>query len=134
MTLLVSDDTVTVHVRWTGTHTGSYGGVPATNRVVDARVISIWRFVNNKVVENWTLQCAGATNSFGGTIRLLECESRCTNAFNTCMGPDEEFGSGGGDTLAPRPSKKSYPQSKRSFDTLKPTPRLPSLLGTTTTH
>jgi len=56
MTLLVSDDTVTVHVRWTGTHTGSYGGVPATNRVVDARVISIWRFVNNKVVENWTLQ------------------------------------------------------------------------------
>ena len=56
MTLLVSDDTVTVQVRWTGTHTGSYGGVPATNRAVDVRVISIWRFVDNKVVENWALQ------------------------------------------------------------------------------
>ena len=56
MTLLVSGDTVIVQVRWTGTHRESYGGVPPTNRAVDVRVISIWRFADNKVVENWTLQ------------------------------------------------------------------------------
>ena len=37
-TLLVSGDTVTVQVRWTGTHRESYGGVPSTNRPVDVRV------------------------------------------------------------------------------------------------
>jgi predicted ester cyclase len=56
MTLFGSDNTVTVQVRWTGTHNGAYGGVAATGRRVDVRVISIWRFENGKVVENWTLQ------------------------------------------------------------------------------
>lgn len=56
MTLFGSGDTVTVQVRWTGTHSGPYGGIAATGRQVDVRVISIWRFENDKVVENWTLQ------------------------------------------------------------------------------
>lgn len=56
MTLIGAGDTVTIQVRWTGTHTGSYGGVASTGRKVDVRVISIWRFEHDKVVENWTLQ------------------------------------------------------------------------------
>ena len=56
MTLAGSGDTVTVQVRWTGTHLGPYGGVAATGKRVDVRVISIWRFAKGKVVENWTIQ------------------------------------------------------------------------------
>jgi predicted ester cyclase len=56
MTLSGCGDTVTVQLHWNGTHRGPYGGVPATGKRVDIRVISIWRFVNSKVVENWTIQ------------------------------------------------------------------------------
>jgi predicted ester cyclase len=56
MTLAGGGDTVTVQVRWSGTHLGPYGGVPATGKRVDVRAISIWRFANGKVVENWTIQ------------------------------------------------------------------------------
>ena len=54
--LIAVDDKIVVRVRWTGTQTGDYAGVPATGKAVDVRVISIWRFENGKVVENWTLQ------------------------------------------------------------------------------
>jgi predicted ester cyclase len=56
MTLTGSGDTVTVQLHWRGTHRGPYGGVPATGKHVDVRVISIWRFADGKVVENWTIQ------------------------------------------------------------------------------
>lgn len=56
MTLLVSGDTVTVQVRWSGTHREAYAGIAPSGRPVDVRVISVWRFADNKVVENWTLQ------------------------------------------------------------------------------
>jgi steroid delta-isomerase-like uncharacterized protein len=54
--LIAVDDKVIVRVRWTGTQTGDYAGVPATGKPVDVRVISIWRFENGRAVENWTLQ------------------------------------------------------------------------------
>jgi steroid delta-isomerase-like uncharacterized protein len=50
------DETVVVRVLWRGTHTGEYGGVPATGRQVEVRVISMWRFRDGKVVDNWTIQ------------------------------------------------------------------------------
>lgn len=56
MTVFGVGDTVTIQCRWTGTHRGPYGGVAPTGKPVDLRVISIWRFENGKVVENWTLQ------------------------------------------------------------------------------
>jgi predicted ester cyclase len=56
MTLIGNGDMVTVQVRWKGTHRGPYAGVAATGKRVDLRVISIWRFANGKVVENWTIQ------------------------------------------------------------------------------
>ena len=54
--LIATGDKVVVRVRWTGTQTGDYAGVPASGKPVDVRVISIWRFENGRVVENWTLQ------------------------------------------------------------------------------
>jgi steroid delta-isomerase-like uncharacterized protein len=54
--LIASGDKVVVRVRWTGTQKGDYAGIPATGKPVDVRVISIWRFENGRVVENWTLQ------------------------------------------------------------------------------
>jgi predicted ester cyclase len=56
MTLTGGGDMVTVQLHWTGTHRGPYGGVAATGNRVDIRVISIWRFADGKVVENWTIQ------------------------------------------------------------------------------
>jgi predicted ester cyclase len=56
MTLTGSSDMVTVQLHWTGTHRGPYGGVAATGKRIDVRVISIWRFADGKVVENWTIQ------------------------------------------------------------------------------
>jgi predicted ester cyclase len=56
MTLYGAGETVTVQVRWTGTHRGIYGGVAPTGRHVAVRIISIWRFEGGNAVENWTLQ------------------------------------------------------------------------------
>lgn len=54
--VIVEGDKVVIRVLWRGTHTGAYSGVPATGKSVAVRVISIWRFEDGKVVENWTLQ------------------------------------------------------------------------------
>lgn len=45
-----------VAFRWesTGTHTGSYYGVPPTNRRVTARGMTISRFEGDCIVEDWT--------------------------------------------------------------------------------
>ncbi len=37
----------------TGTHRGEFLGVPASGQQIKVNVISIWRFENSKVVENW---------------------------------------------------------------------------------
>lgn len=53
--LSVRDRTV-IRVRWRGTHTGPYGGVPATGNPVDIRIMTIWRFEEGLAVEDWTIQ------------------------------------------------------------------------------
>ena len=37
----------------TGTHRGEFLGVAASGQQIKVNVISMWRFENNKVVENW---------------------------------------------------------------------------------
>ena len=37
----------------TGTHRGEFLGIPASGQQIKVNVISIWRFKNSKVVENW---------------------------------------------------------------------------------
>jgi steroid delta-isomerase-like uncharacterized protein len=54
--MFVAGDKLAVTLIWHGTHTGSYGGVPATGRPVEVRDSAIWHFRDGKVTEIWTLQ------------------------------------------------------------------------------
>jgi predicted ester cyclase len=54
--LFVSGDKLAVTLIWSGTHTGTYGGVAATGKHVEVRDNAIWHFRDGKVVEIFTLQ------------------------------------------------------------------------------
>jgi predicted ester cyclase len=54
--LFVSGDKLAVTLMWRGTHTGPYGGVPATGLPVDVRDSAIWHFRDGQVIEIFTLQ------------------------------------------------------------------------------
>jgi predicted ester cyclase len=54
--LFVSGDKLAVTLIWRGTHTGSYGGVPATGKSVEVRDSAIWHFEEGKVIAILTLQ------------------------------------------------------------------------------
>jgi steroid delta-isomerase-like uncharacterized protein len=54
--LFVSGDKLAVTLIWRGTHTGEYGGVPATGKPVEVRDTAIWHFRDGKVAEILTLQ------------------------------------------------------------------------------
>jgi predicted ester cyclase len=54
--MFVSGDKLAVVLIWRGTHTGTYGGVPATGRPVEVRDQAIWRFRDGRVIEISTLQ------------------------------------------------------------------------------
>lgn len=53
--LLSVDDKVVLRLRWTGTHDGPYLGVQPTGKRVEVRGITIWRFDEEMVVEDWTV-------------------------------------------------------------------------------
>ncbi len=50
---IADDDRVSNQGYITGTHRGEFLGVPASGQQIKVNVISIWRFENSKVVENW---------------------------------------------------------------------------------
>jgi predicted ester cyclase len=52
----VSGDKLAVVLIGRGTHTGPYGGVPATGRPVEVRDQAVWRFRDGQVIEISTLQ------------------------------------------------------------------------------
>ena len=54
--MFVSGDKLAVTLIWRGTHTGPYGGVPATGKPVEVRDSAIWHFKDGKVIEILTLQ------------------------------------------------------------------------------
>ena len=54
--MFVSGDKLAVTLIWRGTHTGPYGGVPATGKPVEVRDSAIWNFRDGKVTEILTLQ------------------------------------------------------------------------------
>ena len=54
--IFVSGDKLAVTLIWRGTHTGPYGGVPATGKPVEVRDSAIWHFRDGKVTEILTLQ------------------------------------------------------------------------------
>jgi steroid delta-isomerase-like uncharacterized protein len=54
--MFVSGDKLAITLMWRGTHTGDYGGVPATGKQVEVRDTAIWHFHDGKVAEILTLQ------------------------------------------------------------------------------
>lgn len=52
---VIAADKVVTRALWRGTQTGPYSGVAPTGKPVAVRDISIWRFVEGRSVENWTL-------------------------------------------------------------------------------
>ncbi len=54
--MFVSGDKLAVTLMWRGTHSGDYGGVPATGKRVEVRDTAIWHFRDGKVAEILTLQ------------------------------------------------------------------------------
>jgi predicted ester cyclase len=54
--MFVAGDKLAVTLIWRGTHTGPYGGVPATGQPVEVRDTAIWHFRDGKVIEILTLQ------------------------------------------------------------------------------
>ncbi len=49
-------DKVVTRFRWSGTHLGSFGEIPATGRRVEVRGIEIYRIVDGKITEIWRLE------------------------------------------------------------------------------
>ena len=50
---IVDGDKIVVRAHVTGTHTGPFQGVPATNKSVDVETIDILRVKDGKAVEHW---------------------------------------------------------------------------------
>ena len=53
--LITVEDKVILRLQWSGTHTGPYLGVAPTGRRVEVRGMTMWRFADGKVVEDWTV-------------------------------------------------------------------------------
>jgi steroid delta-isomerase-like uncharacterized protein len=51
--LVADGDRVVNHSRTTGTHTGTFLGVPATGKRITVDHVEIWRVENGKIVEQW---------------------------------------------------------------------------------
>ena len=54
--MFVCGNKLAVTLMWSGTHTGSYGGLPATGKTVEVRDSAIWHFRDGKVTEILTIQ------------------------------------------------------------------------------
>ena len=65
--LVADDDKVAIAYTLTGTHQGSFLGVPATGKWIKARGGQIGRFSNGKLVERWgSSDQLGNLNQIGG--------------------------------------------------------------------
>lgn len=53
--LLAEGDKVAVRLTWRGTNTGSFMGMPPTNKQVAFACTNVFRLANGKIVENWPL-------------------------------------------------------------------------------
>jgi steroid delta-isomerase-like uncharacterized protein len=51
--IVTEGDKAVIRYTWTGTHKGTFMGIPATNKKVTAWGIEIDRFVGGKIVEAW---------------------------------------------------------------------------------
>jgi steroid delta-isomerase-like uncharacterized protein len=54
-TIIAQDDRAAVLYRWSGTHAGDFGGIPATGRRVSATGAIFCRVVEGWIVEQWDI-------------------------------------------------------------------------------
>jgi predicted ester cyclase len=67
--VVAGSDRVAGRVRYRGTHSGTFVGVPATRRSVDFEAFHIARFRNGRIVEWWgTADLLGALQQIGATV------------------------------------------------------------------
>ena len=65
--LLQDGDKVTARVTFSGTHSGEFMGLPASNNKVDWNAIDILQFRGDKVAAHWgVMDMADAMNQMGG--------------------------------------------------------------------
>lgn len=50
---VADEDTVVNRVRVSGTHKGEFAGIPATNKSVDTSAMALYRFRDDRIVEQW---------------------------------------------------------------------------------
>ncbi len=53
--LVAEGDLVTAYTTWTGTHSGTFMGIPATNKKVDFTCIDMVKFEDGEATEHWGL-------------------------------------------------------------------------------
>ncbi|KQN89762.1 hypothetical protein ASE90_18070 [Sphingomonas sp. Leaf67] len=53
--VVAEGDRVLVHLRQVATHSGEYGGTPATGTRTDIEVMDLFRIEGDKLVEHWAL-------------------------------------------------------------------------------
>jgi steroid delta-isomerase-like uncharacterized protein len=51
--IVIDDDNIAIAYTFTGTHTGTFMGEPATGQKIKARGVQIARFENGKIAERW---------------------------------------------------------------------------------
>jgi predicted ester cyclase len=51
--LLVDGDWLSAHLTGTGTHTGTFRGIPATSRTISTQELAIYRLDSGRIVESW---------------------------------------------------------------------------------
>jgi steroid delta-isomerase-like uncharacterized protein len=67
--ILAEGDRVMIWIRWTGKHTGTFAGVPATGQDVRFETIEIFRVHDGKFVEHWDLVDRLALQSALGLVQ-----------------------------------------------------------------
>jgi predicted ester cyclase len=67
--VLVDGDRVAIRYTWRGTHLGETQGIPPTGRQVASAGLSIYRFVDEKIVDEWDIDDRlGAWQQLGYTL------------------------------------------------------------------
>ena len=54
--IIAEGDKVWVHAEATGTHTGEYRGIAPTGKKITSKGVNIYRIVNGKFVEGWSVE------------------------------------------------------------------------------
>jgi len=72
--VVAEGDRVVVHIEFTGTHTGTFLGLPASGVRVTLPLLQIWRIDDGKIVEHW-----GGFQLTDKTLDRLRGTPRTTN-------------------------------------------------------